>query len=269
MVTWQKQETLKLIDVWADDTIQSQLEGCHHNKDVYVRISRKMREAGFDRTFEQCREKIKKLKKDYRKIKDTLNGTGQGRNDEWPYFDAMDKVLGHKPATAPSALIDTLASNENDQNTSINDYVDEEDEPLFTDYSEDTSTTQTAPSDTTEPIVDSVPPRKTKKKKWGKSEQFEVVMDGMVKKLIDAQHKTEERFLDLEEKRMRLEERLIEQEVEMQRESRSFQLQMMHMMTSMLHGHNAASFPPPISSSTQYHAPPYYCPYDDDETQVP
>ena len=58
------------------------------------------------------------------------------RNDEWPYFDAMDKVLGHKPATAPSRLFDTLASNENDQNTSINDNIDEDDEPLFTDYSD-------------------------------------------------------------------------------------------------------------------------------------
>ena len=225
MVTWQKQEMLKLIDVWADDTIQSQLEGCHRNKDVYIRISQKKCEAGYNRTFEQCREKIKKLKKEYRKIKDMLNGTGQGRNDELPYFDAMDKVLGHKPATVPSALIDILASNENDQNTSITDNVDEEDEPLFTDYSEDaSSTTQTAPSDSTESIVESVPPRKSKKKKRGKSKQFEVVMDGMVKKLIDAQHKTEERFLDLEEKRMRLEERLVEQEAKMERESRSFQL---------------------------------------------
>ena len=55
----------------------------------------------------------------------------------------------------------------------------------------------------------------------------------------------------------------------MQRVSKSFQLQMMQTMTNMLHGHNAASSPLPISSSTQYHAPPYYPRYDDDKTQIP
>ena len=56
---------LKLIDIWADDRIQSELEGCHCNKDVYVHVSRKMFEAGYSRTYKQCRKKIKKLKKEY------------------------------------------------------------------------------------------------------------------------------------------------------------------------------------------------------------
>ena len=64
MASLGRQETLKLIEIWGDDNIQSQLEGCHRNRKVYVRISRRMNESLFERTFEQCREKIK-LKKEY------------------------------------------------------------------------------------------------------------------------------------------------------------------------------------------------------------
>ena len=93
-------------------------------------------------------------------------------------------------------------------------------------------------------------------------------MDGMVKQLVEVQGKSEERYMELEEKRMRMEERLLEKEIEMQRESRNFQLQMMQMITSVVHTQQgAASFSPPISTS-QY--PPYYprVPYDNDETQI-
>ena len=44
-----------------------------------MRIATKLQEAGYERTFEQCREKIKKLKKEYRKIKDKHEENGQGR----------------------------------------------------------------------------------------------------------------------------------------------------------------------------------------------
>ena len=98
---WDKQETHKLIEMWGEDNIQSQLEGCYQNKEVYQHIARKMGKEVFERTFVQCREKVKKLKKDYRKLKDTLNETGQGRYKEleWPYFELMDRILGHKPTS--------------------------------------------------------------------------------------------------------------------------------------------------------------------------
>ena len=49
---------------------------------------------------DQCNSKIRKLKLEYRKIKDSRNKTGTGRK-EWKFFDAMDAVLGHKPAIEP------------------------------------------------------------------------------------------------------------------------------------------------------------------------
>ena len=106
--TWNKEETLSLIEIWGDDRIQAQLEGAHRNRNVYLKIARQMSEAGYQRTLEQCRDKIKKLKGEYREVKDKGGKTGEGRNN-WEYFEAMDSILGHKPATHPPVVIDTMA----------------------------------------------------------------------------------------------------------------------------------------------------------------
>ena len=64
-----------------------------------------MREAGFNRSTEQCRDKAKKLKSEYRKVKDRYNKSGSGRKP----FDALDAVLGNKLATRPSVVVDTFS----------------------------------------------------------------------------------------------------------------------------------------------------------------
>ena len=52
------QEMLKLIDVWGDDTIQAHLQDCTRNQIIFERVARELNEAGYDRTFQQCRDKI-------------------------------------------------------------------------------------------------------------------------------------------------------------------------------------------------------------------
>jgi len=166
----------------------------------------------------------------------------------------MDAVLGHKPATCPSFVVDTLADRDENNN----------DDTLFTQELVETDSTDTSEHNTEEQPVS--PCKKSKKKKRTKGDQFEVVMSGMVKQLVEAQDRSD---VELEEKRMRMEERLMEKEMEMQQQSQRFQLQMMQVMSSMASG--ASRFIPPMSSSTQY--PQFYSPippYDDDDpTQVP
>ena len=86
---WNKEETLKLIEIWGNDAIQAQLEGCKRNQDIYSKIAAEMTEAGHERTAQQCRNKIKKLKVDYWKTKDKRKKTGEGRYPEWDYINAL------------------------------------------------------------------------------------------------------------------------------------------------------------------------------------
>ena len=68
--------TYKLIEIWGNDQIQAQLEGCKRNKTVYERIARAMTEEVHSKSATQCREKAKKLKTEYRKVKDKTERNG-------------------------------------------------------------------------------------------------------------------------------------------------------------------------------------------------
>ena len=65
MANWTDKEPLKLIEIWSEDTVQTQLEGCRKNRAVFQKIVDRLKEAGYDRTIEQYRVKTKKLKQEY------------------------------------------------------------------------------------------------------------------------------------------------------------------------------------------------------------
>ena len=82
------------------------LEGGKRNRDMFMNIFPELQNAGFEMTGEQCNCKRRKLKLDYRKIKDERRETGI-RRKEWKFFKAMDCVLGHKPATQLLVVVES------------------------------------------------------------------------------------------------------------------------------------------------------------------
>ena len=106
MANWTEDETLCLITLWGEDSIQAQIEGCRRNRAIFAKLAEQMRDQGYNRTGDQCREKVKKLKADYKKIKDKNNETGRARQSS-RVFEAMNNVLGHRPATHPHVVLDT------------------------------------------------------------------------------------------------------------------------------------------------------------------
>ena len=65
---WSDEETFKLIEIWGDGKIKAMLEGAEEIKTNFVRISKEMSEAGFEKTGEQYSSKIQKLHCEYKKI---------------------------------------------------------------------------------------------------------------------------------------------------------------------------------------------------------
>ena len=53
---WKDKEVCKFIELWGDNLIQSQLEGCKHNKEVYEKISKFIKAAGYNKSSDQCRD---------------------------------------------------------------------------------------------------------------------------------------------------------------------------------------------------------------------
>ena len=273
MAYWSKEETFKLISIWSEENIQAQLEGCKRNRQVYTKISRELSAAGYNRTYEQCREKLKKLKAEHKKISDKRKQTGEGRYPEWDYFDAIDTVLAHKPSTQPAVVVDTLEDSQvqdtqDDEQTqpemgatptnldSSNNTVPSPTSTDVTDASGDVATTsqeQTKGSDGT--AIEKATSRKRKKGKVDKAGE-------MMDKFIGMQEKSDKMFMELEMKRARLEEKQIEMDAQLRREEREFQLQMMNMLTR-----NSRGMLPPVAPSYPMHSTYGYDGYDPDATQ--
>ena len=49
-------ETLRLIEIWGQESIQKQLQECRRNQTVYKAVAKEMREAGYERTYTSSAE---------------------------------------------------------------------------------------------------------------------------------------------------------------------------------------------------------------------
>ena len=104
--TWSDDEVKALIAIWGERKIQEELDGSVRNRTVYVNFAKKMNDLGYDRDWQQCKVKIKNLKKSYREVKDHNGETGQGRKS-CKHYKELDEILGHRPGSVPAVLLDT------------------------------------------------------------------------------------------------------------------------------------------------------------------
>ncbi|XP_030620942.1 1-aminocyclopropane-1-carboxylate synthase-like protein 1 isoform X2 [Chanos chanos] len=99
---WSDQEVVELLQLWSDESVQIELESCLRNQHVFNRIAEVMQGKGILRTGDQCREKIKKLKLEYRRIKENQKTMRSGRS--WKFYEVMDRVLTNRPSISYSSV---------------------------------------------------------------------------------------------------------------------------------------------------------------------
>lgn len=261
-VGWTDAEVFKLIELWKEEGIQEQLEGATRNKHVYVKLASDMTKAGFSKNGEQCRNKVKKLRQEYKKIKDNNGLTGRGRR-KWRFYDAMDEILGNRPATRPPVVIDTTEDTTDPARDSFNLSDGEQENSYGEESSERNAGSSSAAledldnnSSAPEPATDSKLKRSNKRKR-GKVEAFEEVVSKVMKTVTDGLRETDKMFLELEEKRM-------EMEAQQKREERQFQLQLAQMLVGQPSGppYHYPGYPPqfygaPPVAQSQHHPDTY------------
>ena len=116
MSSWSDREVQVLINIWGEENIQQELDGAVRNKTVFQKKSKTMEEEGFQRDWQQCRTKVKNLKREYRIVKDHNGETGRGRKT-CKFYRELDTILGNRPATAPTFLLDSGTAAEENINT--------------------------------------------------------------------------------------------------------------------------------------------------------
>ena len=70
---WDYEQTKALISIWGQNNVQRELDGVARNRTVYERISSVLRKVGVEKTWQQCRSKVKNLTFRYRKVSDRLS----------------------------------------------------------------------------------------------------------------------------------------------------------------------------------------------------
>lgn len=65
---WTDGETEALLNIWRSGDIQQMLKGSAMNKQIYSQVSELMASRGFLRTPEQCQNRIKRLKANFRQF---------------------------------------------------------------------------------------------------------------------------------------------------------------------------------------------------------
>ena len=76
---WSIAEVQTLLCLVAEDRIQKELDGATRNEKVYKEVAKLMEDHGYIRSYVQYRDKLKKLKSDYKAIKDQNGRSGSNR----------------------------------------------------------------------------------------------------------------------------------------------------------------------------------------------
>lgn len=93
---WSEDEVAALLQIWAEEGIQRQLQGSTRNKDIFVQISRRLLQQGVERDWKQCRTKYKNLKYLYRSLQRGKADIGDPRR-VMRFYEQLDVLLS-KPS---------------------------------------------------------------------------------------------------------------------------------------------------------------------------
>nr|XP_055041778.1 multifunctional protein ADE2 isoform X1 [Misgurnus anguillicaudatus] len=93
---WTEEEVAALLRIWADESIQRQLQGSTRNKDIFVQISHRLLQQGVERDWKQCRTKYKNLKYLYRSLQRGKSDIGDPRRI-MRFYDQLEVLLSKPP----------------------------------------------------------------------------------------------------------------------------------------------------------------------------
>ncbi|XP_027754056.1 1-aminocyclopropane-1-carboxylate synthase-like protein 1 isoform X1 [Empidonax traillii] len=231
---WSDPEVVELLQLWADESVQIELESCLRNQHVFNRIAEVLREKGIHRTGDQCREKIKKMKLEYRRIKDNSKAPRGGRT--WKFYEVMDRVLTSRPALAYGSLSGSMMAQQVLQGSMVESYHHQfGSSALPFGHSQHPELMEikcfSEPNMANSSRIQNVVHRpgfsalhRLRKKRKG--QRMRDPLDDLLLKTLTSQRAMEERFLQMEERRFQRD--LDVEERRMQLEQRRFELEREH-----------------------------------------
>ncbi|XP_038145605.1 ATP-dependent (S)-NAD(P)H-hydrate dehydratase isoform X2 [Cyprinodon tularosa] len=267
---WSDIETRTLLNIWGEQDIQTALDGNFRNSFVYRDVSRRLGAMGFERTPEQCRVRIKSLKRQYLLAKEgNLRNNGQ-YHKICKFYDIMEGILSNRAALDPQELMDSGAGDglEEDGEDAQDGYSEGAGEapypaetevkleypaapiPIPVKVTVGNTSISAKPTNSSQ-VAGNFPPRAPKRPRKRRSN---FPMEKLMEQFLEQSAQAEENFYRMEEQRLQAEDR--RREAEHARELHM--LQILAQMFSSRSSSSSSSAPPkptpptrpPVISST-------------------
>ena len=105
--TWEKEETIILLEKWGEENIQQRLKECSRKKPIWQEISTYLNASGYDdRDCDSCKTRIHTLISAYGRYKDALSRSGKATpKKKAPFSDEINEILLDKPAMRPVIVL--------------------------------------------------------------------------------------------------------------------------------------------------------------------
>lgn len=101
---WSDVETKTLLKIWGEQDIQTALDGSFRNSFIYRDVAQRLAAKGFDRTPEQCRVRVKSLKRQFLLAKEgKLRNSGQ-YHKICKFYDIMEGILRNPSTLDPQDM---------------------------------------------------------------------------------------------------------------------------------------------------------------------
>ncbi|KAG6926653.1 zinc finger and SCAN domain containing 32, partial [Chelydra serpentina] len=105
---WTEREVRDLITVWGDETVLAELRSKRRNVNTYAKVSKGMKDRGYNRDAQQCRMKIKELRQAYQRTRDA-NGRSGSEPQTCRFYDELHAILGGAASTNPPMFYDSVS----------------------------------------------------------------------------------------------------------------------------------------------------------------
>lgn len=124
---WSEEELGTFLDIWGSEEILSKMDGTSRNSLVFRTIVSKMKDMGYERTAKEIQNKMKNLKRDYRKVIDHNRRSG---NDvkTMPHKEKLDIILGDRPSAEPQHTIQSGRNSTTEMSNDEDSQYSQEDE---------------------------------------------------------------------------------------------------------------------------------------------
>ncbi|EMP29273.1 hypothetical protein UY3_13621 [Chelonia mydas] len=103
MAEW---EVLDLIAVRGDESMLSELRSKRQNAKIFEKISKGMKDRGYNRDPQQRRVKLKELRQAYQRTREA-NGHS-GSEPQTCFYDELPAILGGAPTTTSTLCVDSV-----------------------------------------------------------------------------------------------------------------------------------------------------------------